>query len=107
MIQLVTQIQERITMSQSSFKINESLLHFTLKKQCPKSKRFTPPSNQLKQQEAAPKPAQEFQGIRIRGMPKSKEQEARLRQKHDIAAVQKLTVHMEIKAVIDDVTQNG
>ena len=40
--------------------------------------------------EAPQKPVLEIDGIGIRGIPESNEKEARLRQKHDLAQVQKL-----------------
>ena len=40
-------------------------------------------------QKPPPKPAEELDGIRIRGIPESTEKEARLRQEHDLAEVKK------------------
>ena len=56
-----------------------------------------------KSQEQMPKTPEELDGIRIRGIPKSTEKEARVRQEHDLAEVQKLLTHMEVNAIIGDV----
>ena len=56
-----------------------------------------------KSQEQMPKPPEELDGIRIRGIPESTEKEARVRQEHDLAEVQKLLTQMEVKAIIGDV----
>ena len=57
--------------------------------------------------EAPPKPVEEIDGIRIRGIPESNEKEARLRQEHDLAQVQKLLAHVEVNADIGDVIRLG
>ena len=46
--------------------------------------------------ETPPKPVEEIDGVRIRGIPESNEKEARLRQEHDHAQVQKLMAHVEV-----------
>ena len=58
-------------------------------------------------QKAPPKPAEELDGIRIRGIPESVEKEARLRQEHDLAEVQKVLTHMVVNASIGDVIRLG
>ena len=60
-----------------------------------------------KSQEQMPKPPEELDGIRIRGIPESTEKEARVRQEHDLAEVQKLLTHMEVNAIIGDVIRLG
>ena len=57
--------------------------------------------------EAPPKPVEEIDGIRIRGIPESNEKEARLRQEHDLAHVQKLLAHVEVNADIVEVIRLG
>ena len=58
-----------------------------------------------KSQEQMPKPPEELDGIRIRGIPESTEKE--VRQEHDLAEVQKLLTHMEVNAIIGDVIRLG
>ena len=60
-----------------------------------------------KSQEQMPKPPEELDGIRIRGIAESTEKEARVRKEHDLAEVQKLLTHMEVNAVIGDVIRLG
>ena len=60
-----------------------------------------------KSQEQMPKPPEELDGIRIRGIPESTEKEARVRHEHDLAEVQKLLTHMEVNAIIGDVIRLG
>ena len=60
-----------------------------------------------KSQEQMPKPTEELDGIRIRGIPESTEKEARVRQEHDLAEAQKLLTHMEVNAIIGDVIRFG
>ena len=68
-----------------------------------------PAQNSLitKSQEKMPKPPEELDGIRIRGIPESTEKEARVRQEHDLVEVQKLLTHMEVNAIIGDVIRLG
>ena len=54
-----------------------------------------------------PNSPEELDGIRIRGIPESTEKEARVRQEHDLAEVQKLLTHMEVNAIIGDVIRLG
>ena len=63
----------------------------------------TQPSSIASRQKPPPKPAEELDGIRIRGIPESTEKEARLRQEHDLAEVQKVLTHMDVNASIGDV----
>ena len=57
----------------------------------------TQPSSIASRQKPPPKPAEELDGIRMRGIPESTEKEARLRQEHDLADVQKvLTIWMSM-----------
>ena len=58
-------------------------------------------------QELPPKRAEELDGIRIRGFPDSTENEARLRQEHDLAGVQKVLTHMHVNALIGDIKRLG
>ena len=57
--------------------------------------------------EAPPKPVEEIDGIWIRGIPEPNKKEARLRQEHDLAQVQKLLAHVEVNADIGDVIRLG
>ena len=67
----------------------------------------TQPSSIASRQKLPPKPAEELDGIRIRGIPESTEKEARLRQEHDLADVQKVLTHMDVNASIGDVIRLG
>ena len=46
-------------------------------------------------------------GIRIRGIPESKNDDARCRQEQDFNAVQKVLEHINVEAAISDVTRLG
>ena len=65
------------------------------------------PSSIASRQKPPPKPAEELDGIRLRGIPESTKKEARLRQEHDLAEVQKVLTHMEVNASIGDVIRLG
>ena len=67
----------------------------------------TQPSSIASRQKPPPKPADELDGTRIRGIPESMEKEARLRQEHDLAKVQKVLTHMDVNASIGDVIRLG
>ena len=67
----------------------------------------TQPSSIASRQKPPPKPAEELDGICIRGIPESTEKEARLRQEHDLAEVQKVLTHMDVNASIGDVIRLG
>ena len=67
----------------------------------------TQPSSIASRQKSPPKPAEELDGIRIRGIPESTEEEARLRQEHDLAEFQKVLTHMDVNASIGDVIRLG
>ena len=67
----------------------------------------TQPSSIASRQKPPPKPAEELDGIRIREIPESTEKEARLRQEHDLAEVQKVLTHMDVNASIGDVIRLG
>ena len=67
----------------------------------------TQPSSIASRQKPPPKPAEELDGIRMRGIPESTVKEARLRQEHDLAEVQKVLTHMDVNASIGDVIRLG
>ena len=58
-------------------------------------------------QKPPPKHAEELDGISIRGVPESTEKEARLRQEHDLAEIQKVLTHIDVNASIGDVIRLG
>ena len=67
----------------------------------------TQPSSIASRQKPPSKPAEELDGIRIRGIPESTEKEVRLRHEHDLAEVQKVLTHMDVNASIGDVIRLG
>ena len=67
----------------------------------------TQPRSIASRQKAPPKPAEELDVIRIRGIPESTEKEARLRQEHDLDEVQKVLTLMVVNASIEDVIRLG
>ena len=67
----------------------------------------TQPSLIASRQKLPPKPAEELDAIRTRGIPESTEKEARLRQEHDLREVQKVLTHMDVNASIGDVIRLG
>ena len=67
----------------------------------------TQPSSIASGQNPPPKPAEQLDGIRIRGILESTEKEARLRQDHDLAEFQKVLTHMGVNASIGDVKRLG
>ena len=67
----------------------------------------TQPSSIASHQNPPPKPAEELDGIRIRGIPESTKKEARLHKERDLAEVQKVLTHMDVNASIGDVIRLG
>ena len=73
----------------------------------PDSDHPTQPSLIDSRQEPPPKPAEELDGIRIRGIPESTEKEARLRQKTISPKLKKVLDRMDVYALIGDVIRLG
>ena len=73
----------------------------------PNSDYPTQPSSIASRQKPPPKPAEELDGICIRRIPESTEKEARLRQEHDLAEVQKVLTLMDVNASFGDVIRLG
>ena len=67
----------------------------------------TQPSSIASRQKPPAQHAEELDGTRIRGIPESMEKEARFRQEHDLAEVQKVLTHMDVNASICDVIRLG